>query len=399
MKKIWLVARTTYRRRLHSTTFLLLTFGMPLLMLIAGAVPILMMLGGDLPRVGYVDQTNQLATIEQVPLDDETLELIPFADVDAARQAYVRSDIAGYLVIPSDYLDGEELIYYGEEEPSDKLEEGLELFMRQALLPDVPASTLERLDDPSNVTYVSRKTGETVAEGPALVIRVAAPIALAILLMLTILTNASEMGAAIVREKDQRAMEMIVTSLSPRALVSGKVLGMTLLSLTQVAIWSAGALGALGLALLGLLSPQNLSIPWRTLLWGGLLGVPSYFLYAIIASGLGVIAGNKQQARQLAGMLGFVGMGPLYLTGSLVNQFDSPLAVALTLFPLTAPTIGLFRMALSTVPTWQLLASFTILIVSLFASIWFVARIFRAAMLMYGQSLRPHQIWQALRGA
>jgi ABC-2 type transport system permease protein len=194
-------------------------------------------------------------------------------------------------------------------------------------------------------------------------------------------------------------MEMIITSLSPRELVTGKVLGMTLLSLTQVAVWVLGAGAAIGLALIGVLEPSDLSIPWRALLWGALLGVPGYFLYAVIASGLGVIAGDKQQARQLAGMLGFIGMGPLYFMGALVNNLDGPLALGLTLFPLTAPTISLFRMTLAEIPTWQLFASFGILLASLAASIWFVARIFRAAMLMFGQALHPRQIWQALRQA
>lgn len=399
MKKTWLMARTTYRRRIRSTTFLLLTFGMPLLMVIAGAVPILMELRGELPRVGYVDQTGQLAVVDRVQVEEETLMLTSYPSTDTAREAFTAGDIAGYLVIPPGYFDGETATFYGEEDPNVKLEEGLKQFVRQAALPEASASLLERLDDPADITYVARETGETVAQGPALLVRMVMPAALAVLIMLAIFTSASQMGAAIVREKDQRSMEMIITSLSPRELVTGKVLGMTLLSLTQVAVWVLGAGAAIGLALIGVLEPSDLSIPWRALLWGALLGVPGYFLYAVIASGLGVIAGDKQQARQLAGMLGFIGMGPLYFMGALVNNLDGPLALGLTLFPLTAPTISLFRMTLAEIPTWQLFVSFGILLASLAASIWFVARIFRAAMLMFGQALHPRQIWQALRQA
>jgi ABC-2 type transport system permease protein len=75
------------------------------------------------------------------------------------------------------------------------------------------------------------------------------------------------------------------------------------------------------------------------------------------------------------------------------------LAIGLTWFPLTAPVVALFRLALTEVPAWHLIVSLVILLISLAASIWFVARIFRAAMLMYGQSLRPKQIWRALRQA
>jgi ABC-2 type transport system permease protein len=207
------------------------------------------------------------------------------------------------------------------------------------------------------------------------------------------------MGSAVVREKEQRAMEMVITSISPRQLVVGKVLGMTLLSLTQVGVWVIGAVVGIGLALLGTLQIQDLSIPWSALLWAALLGIPAYLLYAVLGAGLGVIAGDKQQARQLAGLLGFFGMGPLYFMGALVGNLGGQLAVGLTLFPLTAPTIALFRMTLSEVPTWQLGASLAIILITLAASVWFVARIFRAAMLLYGQALQPREILRALRQA
>ncbi len=174
---------------------------------------------------------------------------------------------------------------------------------------------------------------------------------------------------------------------------------MTLLSLTQVGVWAIGGGIAIGLALSSTVDVQTLSIPWEALTWALLLGVPGYFLYAVLASGLGIIAGDSQQAQQLAGVLGMLGLAPLWFMGLLINALDGPLAVGLTLFPLTGPMIGLFRMALVEVPTWQLITSLAILVASLIGSIWLVARIFRAAMLMYGQALRPRQILQALRKA
>jgi ABC-2 type transport system permease protein len=401
MRKSWLVAAATYRRRVRSSAFLLLTFGLPLLMVAVGAISILTQLRGALPPVGYVDQTGQLATVESVPVMDDTLDLTSYADVDAARQALMDGDIAGYLVIPQNYFEEQSATptFYGEHSPNARLESGLTAFMRRAMLPEAPAWQIERLEDPAEITFVARQTGERVAQGPALVVRLATPAVLALIFVFTVFTSANQMGSAVVREKEQRSMEMVITSLSPRQLVIGKVLGMTLLSLTQVGVWMVGAGVAIGLALFGTLSVQDLSIPWSAVLWAVLLGVPAYFLYAVLGSGLGVIAGDKQQARQLAGLLGFLGMGPLYLMGAIINNLGGPLGVALTLFPLTAPTIALFRMTLSDVPTWQLAASFAIIVVSLVASIWVVARIFRAAMLMYGQALRPRQIVRALREA
>jgi ABC-2 type transport system permease protein len=192
---------------------------------------------------------------------------------------------------------------------------------------------------------------------------------------------------------------MIITSARPGELVAGKVLGMTLLSLTQLGIWAIGGGVAAVLALSSSLSIQELSIPWRALTWGVLMGVPGYFLYAVLASGLGIVAGESQQAQQLAGMLGFLGMTPLWFLSRVIEAPQGTAAVALTLFPLTGPMTALIRMALADVTTWQLATTFAIIVISLVGSIWLVARIFRAAMLMYGQTLRPRQIWRALREA
>jgi ABC-2 type transport system permease protein len=398
MKKVWLIARLTYRRQIRSGTFLLLTIGLPLLMVVIGAITLFSAQSGALPHIGYVDETGRLADITQVHLEGSMLTLTHYPDSAQARAALQRGEIGGYLVIPAGYFQGQEPIYYGENEPGIALNDALASFMRRAMLPNQPNSLLDRLADPSNVTYVAQSSGEAVSPGPSLLIRIATPAALALIFALTIFMGASQMGSAIVREKDQRSMEMIITSLRPRELVIGKVLGMTLVTLTQIAIWTVGGGIAVALALAGS-GAQNVSFPWEALVWGVLLGVPGYFLYAVLAAGLGVIAGDRQQARQLAGLLGFVGLSPLYFLGVLVNAIDSPLALALSWFPLTAPMIALFRMALTNVPTWQLFVSLAILLVSLLVSIWFVARIFRAAMLIYGQSLRPRQVWQALRQA
>ena len=399
MRKIWLIATTTYRRRIRSGTFLFLTFGLPVLMVIAGAIPFIRAWGGDLPAVGYVDQTGRLAPVTQVPIEDATLTLSAYADTGAAQTAFQRGEIAGYLVIPDDYFQGQPAAFYAEEEPGGKLEEALTAFMRRAMLPDEPAWTLDRLADPSEVTHVARDSGEEIAEGPAVAVRFATPLVLALVFAIAVLTGASQMGSAIVREKDQRSMEMIITSLAPRELVAGKVLGMTLLSLTQVGVWAVGGGIAIGLTLSSAVDVQTLSIPWEALMWALLLGIPGYFLYAVLASGLGVMAGDSQQAQQLAGVLGMLGLAPLWFVGLLINALNGPLAVGLTMFPLTAPMIGLVRMALVEVPTWQLITSLAILVASLIGSILLVARIFRAAMLMYGQALQPRQLWQALREA
>jgi ABC-2 type transport system permease protein len=400
MRKIWLIATTTYKRQVRSGAFLILTFVLPGLMVTAGAIPFVTSGPGRAPQaVGYVDQTGQLAPPQAVRVEAQTLQLKAYANPEAARRDYEQGEIAGYLVVPAGYFEGARPRYYAEEPPATVITEGLSIALRRAMLPDAPEWLLERLADPAHRTFVAADSGETIEEGLGLVLRIVAPAALSLLLGLALLFTAGQMGAAVVREKDQRAMEIIVTSLRPSELVAGKVLGMSMLSLTQLAVWAGGGLIGLALLAAGQVDLAGVNAPWKAIFWAAALGVPGYFLYAVLAAGLGVIAGSSQQAQQLAAFLGFIGMVPFWLAGALVSAPNSAIAVGLTLFPLTAPMFSLLRMAVTEVPLWQLVASAGILIASLAAAMWAVARIFRAAMLMYGQALSPRMIARAIRQA
>lgn len=398
MSKIWLVAMATYWRRVRTGSFLVLTLGLPVFMVIAGAIPFwLAARMQTLATLGIVDQTGRLGVMTTLPVAEQEVTLRAFADLDAAKRALLGGAIDAFLVIPPTYFAGRPPSFYGPEAPNDQWQAILAHLLRQAQRPTAPAWLLARLDTPSQLTYVDFTTGATVPQGSALLLRIFFPSGLAVLFALLVFSSVGQMGSAMVREKEQRALEMIITSLAPRELVAGKVLGMSFVSLTQLGIWALGAVAAIGLAFANELSLTGLSLPWSALLWAMLLGAPGYLLYAVLSAGLGLMAGDNQQAQQLAGLLGFFGLAPLWLLGLVVNAPDGRWAVALTLFPLTAPMLGLFRMSLTTVPRWQLVTALLLLLVSLLVAIWFVGRIFRIIMLLYGQRLRPRQLWQAWR--
>ena len=378
----------------------MMTLGLPLLMVIVGAASFFVQTRADTTtRLALVDERAELDGSAASLPESNDLALSVSPSRAAAEAALQRGEVDGYLVIPAGFAQGATPHLYLGEEPSGSLRPALASFLRRAAAPDAPEWVLDRLDDPAVFTYQDARGQNVLSGGVSLALRVVTPVALALAFALMVFTGISQMGPAMAREKDQRVMEMVITSLSPRDLVAGKVLGTTMLSLTQFAVWGLGILLAAVLALTGRVEWATLSIPWRAVAWAALLGIPAYFLFALLAAGLGIIAGDSQQARQLAGMLGFFGLVPLWFAGAIVNAPDSPAAVALTIFPLTSPTIGLLRMALTEVPLWQLGLALALILVSMVAALWFVARIFHAAMLLYGQALRPRAIWRALAGA
>ncbi len=400
MNKTWVVAYNVYRRRVQSKGFLFLTFAFPLLLAGFGLVSVIIFRETErVGAVGWVDETGRLADPAGVPQGENGLQILPFDDLQSAQSAYEDGQIEAYLVIPSGYFEGQQAIYYGESPPGGGQQAQLAHTLRQVIQPAVPSQVLDRLTETPQVTYIGLEQDTEISTGVGLAVYFFAPAALAFVYALAVLFTTGQMGEAIVREKESRAMEMVITSLKPAELVAGKVLGFAGLALTQFGIWILSALAAAILFL-------DLDIPWgdlvfpgQALLWGLFLVVPGYLLYAIIGAGAGVVTGNHQQAEGVAGVIGFIGFVPFWLAGYFIGQADSPLSVALTLFPLTAPTVGLLRMAFTDVPTWQLAASVSLLVLSLLLAIWFIARIFRTTMLMYGQAARPVQIWRALRGA
>lgn len=400
MNKIWLIAANTYHPRVRSGSFLFLTLFLPILMVAAGAVAVIFFENEvELGVVGYVDQTGRLAEVSNINAGGTEFDLVRLNDVKQAQSALSSGQIEAYLVIPQGYFTGEPVIFYGETTPGAELRQALERFLRLALWPEAPEAIMARAENPAEVTFVSLSTGTEISSGLGLVVFFATPAILAILFAIAVAFTTGQMGSAVVREKEQRAMEMVITSLRPRDLVAGKVLGMSLLALTQFGIWIAGALIALLIYTSGEADLRGLVFPWRAALWGLLLITPGYLLFAVLGAGVGLIAGDNQQAQQLAGLLGILGFVPMWFTAAWINQPDGAAAVTLTLFPLTAAVTALLRMAFTEVPVWQLSASFVLLVLSLWLAIWVVARIFRVTMLVYGQAIRPRQIWLALRRA
>lgn len=405
MKKVKLIAHTTYFSRIRSRSFLLLTFLLPILMIIAGAIPVIRETSRSndpLPVVGLVDRTDRLALpelVSQLSTETGTLNVHAYSSLEAAQAAWQTGQIDVYLLVPEDYFQGDSIIFYGRKEPSAALEVAIEDLMRQTLVPGASPEVAARLGDPTNELYVAQATGEQVTPGIPMIIRFATPAGLAVVFALLLMFTTGQMGSAIVQEKENRAMEMIITAVRPIELVAGKVLGMGLLSLTQFAIWIVAALGTLGILLAGEVTLSEISIPWQALGWGIILIVPGYLLFAVTSAGLGILAGDAQHAQQMAGLLGFVGLAPIWFTTLLINNPQGPVAVGLTLFPFTAPIVALFRMAITDVPFWQLTLSAGMLALTLGLMVWIVARIFRIAMLMYGKTLKANQVWRALRSA
>jgi ABC-2 type transport system permease protein len=326
-------------------------------------------------------------------------------DEGQGRTAVRSEEIGGLLLVPEDYMDSGKVTIITKEggfsaailEDSDALQA---LFVDHLLRDDVDPRLRERLADPIEPILVSLEEQAEAQEGPlAIVLNMMVPYFLGILLVMTIFVTSGYLLQGVAKEKTSRVMEIILSSVTARELLAGKVLGLGALGLTQIVIWlassvalSGGATGLLGVALPFLVRPQLLIL-------GVVYYVLGFLVYAVLMGGVGALGTTQQESQQLAGIFSFLAAIPLMLGGFLFSNPNMTFVRVLSWFPLTAPTMMLLRMPMAEVPVIDVVGSIVMLLITIPLILWAGSKVFRMGLLMYGKRPGLRQVLRALRQA
>lgn len=399
MRNFWLIARYEYRKRVSKQSFLLATLGVPLLMVVIIGASIFFTIANqnDLP-LGYVDQAGFLNTniLPDMPDEAEGVALQAFPDEGSARRALEQKEIQAYYIVPSDYLQTQQLsLYYWNDAPKDTIREQFSRFLHANLVADLPAQVQNRLIEGPSVTVSTLDGDRQIGSGN--IVNVILPFLAAMLFFFTVMTSAGYLLQVVADEKENRTMEILITSLSPEQLIGGKAIGLMAVSLTQLGIW----LFAIAIGLIvgaQFLEPLGMvRIPWTFLFVVVLYFLPAYALIAAMMTAIGGAVTEVRQGQQVAGILNLLFILPVLLSSLVFTNPDSPILVFFTLFPTTSFVTVMLRWATSVIPFWQLAASWLLLVASAVLGLWASARIFRAGMLRYGQSLDLRAALSAVR--
>lgn len=403
MRRTLLVTRHEFVRHLRRPSFLITTLLLPLIlgvvMLVtrqaSAADPSDLQAAIAGAPIGYVDASGLLAASEQA-------NPRRFPDEAAALAALGAGEIEGFYLFPPDYLEGGAVAWVGEGPGGPQGQVALEALARAALLRDDP-QLAERLATPPTVRSVpldgaeaeQPDAGTTDAErGPGSFF---IPYGFAMILYVTIFSAASFLLQSVTEEKENRTIEVVLTSLRPLQLLSGKILGLGLLGLLQVVIWLA--LGLLFLSLGGTALPAGLAggVPWTVLALAVVYFVLGYLVYGSLLAAVGATIANVREGSQLTGLLIIPCVVPLFFLGAIIERPNSLLATGLSLFPLTAPITMMIRVPLTAIAPWQIALSLAALALSAGLGLWLAARLFRAGALLAGQRLSPRAVMRALR--
>jgi ABC-2 type transport system permease protein len=225
------------------------------------------------------------------------------------------------------------------------------------------------------------------------------PYAFSILFVITIFTTSGFLLQGVSEEKEGRIIEILLSSISPTQLLAGKILGLGALGLIQVSVWigAGAALLSAATAIFALAGVIKLSL--GTVGLGVVYFVLGYLLFATLMAVAGSMGTTQRESQQIASIFSLAAAIPFMTMSIVFTNPHSPLAVALSYFPLTSPVMMLLRLGVSDVPPSQIAISLVLLVASIALSLWAGAKIFRASLLMYGKRPSLKDLARAFRQA
>jgi ABC-2 type transport system permease protein len=344
---------------------------------------------------GVVDKSGVL-------MPSTFVDLLNFKTEDEARAALQANKIGAYYVVAEDYLQSGKIdMYFDRFNLGNISNNSLRLLIVQSLTTgkgldkSLVARLLDR--DPQMAIHTVNETGgvkQAASEG----VSFALVYIFALLLLFSAFTTSGYLMQSVVEEKESRMVEVIISSVRPGNLLAGKILALGTLGLLQMTLWAAAGIYIIRQlvpatpALLGL----NITVGQIVILF--IYFVLGYLLFASIYAAIGAISSSMREGPQIAAFVTLPAVVPLWATGIFATAPDGPLAVALSIFPLTAPLSMVMRIAITDVPLSHLMASIVLLALTVTFTMWLAGRLFRVNTLLSGRLPRLRDLPQLVRG-
>ena len=435
MNKIGLIIKREYMTRVRKRSFLILTFLGPILMAAIYIIPIMLALNSsnENMRIAVVDESHWFEdrftgtkehTFVNMPNQpiDSVKELVKNGIFDMAvyvppTQLNIPSNAVVYSIrqVPMEVENYISNVMKKEIEDQKLMAKGVDPEIVSAVKTDVNLQIM-RMDDKGNEKETFTK------------VQFALGIGLSMLVYMFIIFFGGQVMQGVSEEKTNRIIEVIISSVKPFQLMMGKIIGVSLVALTQFVLWIllTGALYLGFSAFMGLSSPeilssgtvmsqqinsndimnneavQNIIQIAHSIDFGTIIGcfliffILGYLLYATLYAAIGSLVDNNTDSQQFTLPVTVPLIVAIISSFYIVNNPDSSLSVWLSMIPFTSPISMMVRIPFG-VPIWQIVLSVVILAGTFVAMTWFAAKIYRTGILMYGKKLSYKEIFKWLK--
>ncbi len=447
MKKFLAVVKHEYKKIVLKWTFIIATLLFPVLAAAFAVVPALLFsIKGEPTRLVVVDQTGKIAPRLRENLSKEKTAAIEksqdemLKDLTTSQQEQMKraaeqagetfnfveynaetrsidqikrelngkitaKEIDAYLIVPPNYDAPDAQFEFFSRKAGDfvansSLKNAINGAVRSQRLADANISEDKLKNLSQNIDLSIRKVNETGdekdSEGSF-----AAAFIVGLMIYITLLIYGQQILATVIEEKETRIAEILFSSAKPFELMMGKLVGVGLAGLTQLAIWIISALVLVGIGLAQMSAAgMNISIPDitpLTVVYFFIFFLLGFFIYATIYALIGSMVTTVQEGSQFAMLPVFALVIGFYMSFTVIRDPNSSLAVWVSIAPFLAPITMPVRILAETPPFWQIALSIFLNALTIAGLVWLAARIYRVGMLMYGKRATIPEVWKWIR--
>lgn len=448
MQKFFAVLKREYKKVVFTWTFVITTLLLPLISVSFVIVPMLIFsIEGDQTRIAIADSTGNIAPRLKENLSpkkiaekakraaadsirgfnvsqeeklrrsaDQLGSNFVFVDYNADAKSteqiklelnakIAKKELEAYLIIPSDYSSKDTEIEYFSRKAGDfvinaTLEDAVNESVRSQRLADANISEEKLKEISRKVRFTSKpitEAGEEKGKAPT----PWAGFIVAMLIYVILLVYGQAIMAAIVEEKESRISEILFSSAKPFELLMGKLVGVGLAGLTQLALWLTLVLAFVTFGVVNAVaSGIELELPAITplmVVYFFIFFLLGYFIYATIYALIGSMVTNMQEGGQLALPPVMILLVGLYFCFAVMRDPNSTFAFWVSIVPFFAPIVMPVRILAETPPFWQIGLAILLNGFAIVALTWVASRVYRIGMLMYGKRATIPEVWKWIR--
>ena len=421
MSKVWAICKREFLVTVTRKGYLFALFGLPLLLI--GGLFATSMISRDSFRdaeasrgpAGVVDRARILdfsleartrrtgaTSLLSMSGEENQPSLLSYDDLDKALADLRKGDLSTVFLLETDYLQSGDILVYAPEKgffsqltPTGRNQ--LRSLLRASLVSGrLEEEFVERILSPGRFKEMQvSEEGRVKPQGGLMkrLGRFLGPFGMFFLLTMSIFMSSGYLLQGIAEEKQNRVIEILLSSVTPTQLLVGKMLGLGAAGLLQVVVYVMLLIVPAGLIFAVIsLSPGQILLSLVYVILG-------YLLFASLMAGTGMLGNTTQESQQWSIVWTMTSMIPMFLMAFLMQQPHSWLARSLSFFPLTAPVTMLLRLSTDEVPLVDVLASTVVLILGIFLAVKGASRLFRTASLMYGKRPRLGEVYRWLKEA
>lgn len=406
MRNFFLIVSREYRERVRTKSFIYTTLLTPLFMIAMMVLPSLLMFMSDKNElaIAVIDELAQIG-----PRLKSTPELqFHFVDISLDSAKNDERFNAVLVIGPDIMTDNSALTLYSHEsaglEASTDIPSQVGNIIEQERLKSYNINDLDKIMEEvkADCSMKTLRIGDEGDTEDSSIVSFALGFGMAFILYMFIILYGQMVMTSIIEEKNNRVLEVVVSSVKPTTLMCGKVVGIGCVAATQIIIWAL-IVSLFMVGVMPFISPDtatsnadmaelapiisqltNPSLIIGMFAWLTVFLIGGYMFYCGIFAAIGSAVDNAQDASQLTTLAMLPIIIAFVVDFSVMSNPNSTLALVMSMIPFTSPIVMASRIPFG-IPVWQPIVSLLILAVSVVFILWFAAKVYRVGIFMYGK--------------